>query len=447
MSKIGLVIQREYLSRVKKRSFILMTLLGPIIFAGLMAVAIFVTQADTQEHKVLVVDQPGLISKYLDDASAFVPTCMDCFPEREDFEYRFTNETLSDSAFINSDYTVMIEMYEGLYQHKKVNLYYKKIPAVTATSRIERDLERAIERAKVQNEAVMDYETYKRMKVDIGLNQISIEKGDTFEAARAGLGMFFAVIIFFFIFLFGAYVMRGVIEEKTNRIIEVIVSSVRPFELMMGKIIGVGFVAITQVAIWIVFSLVIFLIAGAFFEAGMIGDVAALQENMQATGAANADFETYLAQQEGFSMLVETNWGLIIGMFIIYFIGGYLMYASLFAAIGAAVDNETDTQQFMTPVMLPLFFSYIVAIMSVNNPEGFAAHLFSFIPLTAPTTMMVRVAVGSVAVWELALSVGILIATCYFMIWLAAKIYRTGILMYGKRPSYKELWKWIVYRS
>lgn len=446
MNKIGLVIQREYLSRVKKKSFIIMTLLGPILFAGFMGIGIFAAVADSTEHKVLVVDKPGAISIFNEQLDAHVPACPDCFPERDDMTYRFTNEQLSDSAFMNSDYTMMIELYEGLYQHKKVNLYYKKIPSVMASSRVESDLESAVERAKVKQEGLIDYESYKRLKVNLAVNKVSIEQGDTFQEGRAGIGMFFAVIIFFFIFLFGAYVMRGVIEEKTNRIVEVIISSVRPIELMMGKIIGVGLVAITQVAIWIAFSLLIFFIAGFIFEAGLLNDSLALQQTAGAT-PANADFESYLAQQDGISLLIEMNWPLVIGMFVVYFIGGYLIYASLFAAIGAIVDNETDTQQFMTPVMLPLFFSYLVAVLSVNNPEGIATQVFSFIPLTSPTTMMVRVAVGSVQAWELAVSVLLLLGTSYFLVWLAAKIYRTGILMYGKRPSYKELWKWMIYRS
>ncbi len=446
MNKIGLVIQREYLSRVKKKSFIIMTLLGPLLFAGLMGVGIFAAVADSTEHKVLVVDKPGAISVYNEQLGAQVPACPDCFPERDDMLYRFTSEQLSDSAFMQSDYTMMIELYEGLYQHKNVNLYYKKIPSVMASSRVESDLESAVERAKVKQEGLIDYESYKRLKVNLAVNKVSIEKGDTFQEGRAGVGMFFAVIIFFFIFMFGAYVMRGVIEEKTSRIVEVIISSVRPIELMMGKIIGVGLVAITQVAIWVTFSLLIFFVAGLVFEAGLLNDTLALQQT-GAAAPANADFETYLAQQDGISLLIEMNWPLVIGMFVIYFIGGYLIYASLFAAIGAVVDNETDTQQYMTPVMMPLFFSYLVAIMSVNNPEGLTAQVFSFIPLTSPTTMMVRVAVGSVQIWELVVSVILLFGTSYLLVWLAAKIYRTGILMYGKRPSYKELWKWMIYRS
>lgn len=446
MSKIGLVIGREYSSRVKKRSFIIMTLVGPLLFAALMVVAIFVTQADQTDHKVLVVDTTGIITNYNESLGGYLPNCIDCFPERSDYLWRFSNEQLSDSGFVNSDYTVMIELYDDLYQHKQVNLYYKKVPSVSATSYMEGRIEQAVERARVMQEATLDYETYKRLKVDLNLNKINIQKGETYEQERAAIGLGFAVVIFFFIFLFGAYVMRGVMEEKSNRIVEVIVSSVKPFQLMMGKIIGIGFVALTQILIWVVFSFFIFMIAGMLFESGSLNSMMETAE-LANQAPANADFESYLAQQDGVKLLLEINWPLMLSMFVIYFVGGYLIYSGLFAAIGSAVDDENDVQQFMTPVMLPLMFSYFVSIMSVNNPEGFAAQLFSYIPFTSPTVMMVRVAIGGVSFWELLASISILGLTCFGLIWFAGKIYRTGILMYGKRPTYKELWKWLKYNN
>lgn len=446
MSKISLIISREYLSRVKKRTFIIMTLVGPLIFAALMAVAVFVTQADQTEHTILVVDTPGLITRFDDRYEQYVPTCPECFAEKSGYTWRFTDAEITDEAFIEGDYTVMVELYDDLYIHKNVNLYYKKVPSIQATSYVETSLESAVERARVLSEGTLDYENYKRLKIDLLVNKINIQKGDTYEQERAGVGMGFSVIIFFFIFLFGAYVMRGVMEEKSNRIVEVIVSSVRPFQLMIGKIIGIGLVAITQLMIWVVFSFIIFTIVGALFEAGTLESAMGTAEMMEG-GQANMDFESYLAQQDGFKLLLEINWFVMLGTFVVYFVGGYLLYSGLFAAIGAAVDDENDVQQFMTPVMLPLFFSYFVAILSVSNPEGMAAQIFSFIPFTSPTVMMVRVAIGGVALWEWLLSVLILAGTCVGMIWIAAKIYRTGILMYGKRPSYRELWKWLFYKS
>lgn len=446
MNKIGLIISREYMSRVRKRSFVIMTLAGPIIFAALMAIAVFVAQADRTEHLVLIVDTPGVITHFDERYEQFVPNCPECFPDKPGYTWRFTDQQITDEAFTESDYTVMIELYDDLYIHKNVNLFYKKVPSISATSLMESSLESAVERARVLSEGTLDYENYKRLKIDLIVNKTNIAKGDAFEQERAGVGMGFSIAIFFFIFLFGAYVMRGVMEEKSSRIVEVIVSSVKPFQLMMGKIIGIGLVAITQLLIWVVFSFIIFLVVGALFEAGTLQSAMDTTEMMQQQ-QANMDFNSYLAQQDGFKLIMEINWPLMLSTFVLYFIGGYLLYSGFFAAIGAAVDDENDVQQFMTPVMLPLFFAYFVSIMSVNNPDGLAAQVFSFIPLTSPTVMMIRVAIGGVSIWELMLSIALLALTCVGVIWLAARIYRTGILMYGKRPSYKELWKWIFYKS
>ncbi|MFT4879854.1 MAG: ABC-2 type transport system permease protein [Flavobacteriales bacterium] len=447
MNKVMLIIKREYLSRVKKRSFIIMTLLGPLLFAGLMIAAVFVTQADSADHKIMVVDNDGLLTHYDAQRRAYIPNCLDCFPERDGFNYYFTNINPGDSIITDGDYTMIADVMNDVYVTKAVELLYESVPSISSTSRIERDLESAVERAKVMSAENIDYETYKRLKVDLRLNKINIEKGENaFEQERAGIGSGFAIIIFFFIFLFGAYVMRGIIEEKTSRIVEVIISSVRPFQLMMGKIIGIGFVAMTQFLIWVLFSALIWIVVGTLFESGMLQDTMAVSQSMS-SGQANLDFETYIQQQEGFNMLLSINWTLMLSMFVVYFIGGYLLYSSLFAAVGAAVDNETDTQQLMTPIMLPLFFSYAIAIMSASNPEGFAARIFSFVPFSSPMVMMVRIATDTVTWWEIMLSIGILAVTCWLMVKIAARIYRVGILMYGKRPGYKELWKWLFYKA
>jgi ABC-2 type transport system permease protein len=202
----------------------------------------------------------------------------------------------------------------------------------------------------------------------------------------------------------------------------------------------------TQFLIWVLFSALIWIVVGTLFESGMLQDTMAVSQSMS-SGQANLDFETYIQQQEGFNMLLSINWTLMLSMFVVYFIGGYLLYSSLFAAVGAAVDNETDTQQLMTPIMLPLFFSYAIAIMSASNPEGFAARIFSFVPFSSPMVMMVRIATDTVTWWEIMLSIGILAVTCWLMVKIAARIYRVGILMYGKRPGYKELWKWLFYKA
>jgi ABC-2 type transport system permease protein len=448
MSKIGLVIGREYSSRVRKKSFILMTILGPLLFAGIIAAAIWVSVADNTEHEVLVVDYAGMLSYVNPDNGRMEASYPEIFKGDEKLQFHFTDQLPNDSSFINSPYTLMLEFDDSILAAKKAHLYYKDLPSTQVSMRITGALENGIERVKVRENDQIDYRTYKRLKTSISLAKFDINhKEDASMDQEKGLvGMMLAIIIFFFIFLYGSQVMRGVIEEKSNRIVEVIVSSIKPFQLMMGKIIGIGLVGLTQFLIWIVLSILIFSVAGMIFESGGFDSVAAVN-GLRSGGQTPIDFETFLQQQEGFSLLVSINWPLILFMFFIYFIGGYLLYGSLFASVGAAVDSETDTQQFLMPVMLPLFFSYFVAIMSVNNPEGFAAKVFSFIPLSSPIIMMIRTPMNSTTIWELLLSVALLFATAVFFVWLAGRIYRTGILMYGKKPSYREIWKWIKFNS
>jgi ABC-2 type transport system permease protein len=426
-----------------------MTLLGPLLFAGLMVAAIWVTQADSSIHKILIVDESGLISYKPENIGQYVPSYPDLFQGSENLTYRFSHKLPSDSLFLNGPYSLMIYFNDGILENRSGYLYYKNIPSIQISEKITRDLENAIERVKVKQADGLSYEAYKRLKVNLNLIKRDIQNKDTdsYEQEKAAVGMIFSVIIFFFVFLHGAQVMRGVIEEKTSRIVEVIVSSVKPFDLMMGKIVGVGLVGLTQFIIWIVFSVIIFAITGAIFEAGGFGQAAMVNGAMPEMNAGPVDFNTFLAQQEGFNVLLTINWPLMLSMFVLFFIGGYLLYGSMFAAIGAAVDSETDTQQFMIPVMLPLMFSYFVAIMSVGNPDGFASHVFSFIPFSASTVMMIRLPLNSTSLWEVFLSLGILFATGITFVWLAGRIYRTGILMYGKRPSYREMWKWLFYRS
>jgi ABC-2 type transport system permease protein len=452
MGKIGLIISREYTTRVRKKSFVIMTFLGPILFTGLMVAAIWVGTTDTNRHQVLVVDYAGFLTAYDSTLNKHYCRIPGQFRGSDLIGYDFRNDRPDDEDFINGPYTLMIEFDEGISESKKGHLIYKKVPSVGVVQAVTRELENSIEMLKVTEELSLDYATYKRLKTPISLVQIDIRNQDeaSTKQEQATVGMIFSVIIFFFIFLYSAQVMRGVIEEKTNRIVEIIVSSVRPFQLMMGKIIGIGLVGLTQFFMWIGLSLLIMLIGQMVFETGMMSPSGLAGVNgAMSDPVMQPDFYETLAQNEVFNVFLRINWPLMIVLFLFYFIGGYLLYGSLFAAIGAAVDNETDTQQFMTPVMLPLFFSYFVAIMSVQNPEGTAATIFSLVPFTAPPVMMVRIATGiqGTDLWQLLLSMTLLIGTIFLTVWFAGKIYRVGILMYGKKPSYKELWKWMFYRA
>ncbi len=245
--------------------------------------------------------------------------------------------------------------------------------------------------------------------------------------------------------------MRGVIEEKTNHIVEIIISSVKPFQLMMGKIIGIALVGLTQFLLWLILSGVLIFAAQSFIINEKYDASKLMQQQM--TSKLMKENATQIPLDASVNdvsdLLLRINFPLMISMFVFYFLGGYLLYASLFAAVGAAVDNETDTQQFMAPITIPLVFGFIVAEFAIQNPEGSAAFWFSIIPLTSPVVMMVRIASGIDAgdIWQIYLSMIILVATFIFTTWVAGKIYRTGILMYGKKASYKELWKWLFYKN
>lgn len=448
MSKIALIIKREYLVRVKKKSFIIMTLLGPLLFAGLMVGAIFVATSDSTSHNVLIVDPAGFLIKQ--EVADYKAANVDRprFIDSEDLVYEFSTITPTEEEFKNSHHTMWVQLDSASYGDGLCEFYVKKLPSLFVQDQIQEELEAALEQWRVKKFG-MDWKTYQSVKQGVTLNTHNVEKPESGNElrARAGIGFGFAFFIYIFIFIYGVQVMRGVIEEKTNRIIEVIISSVKPFQLMMGKVIGIGLVGLTQFVLWIVFSGAAVLVVGLLM--GSSGEVPGnLNGEMLATPGAGGAMSV-LQNSEELSFLLDVPWFQIIAAFIFYFIGGFLLYASLFAAIGAAVDSETDTQQFMPFVSIPLVFGFIVSEFLWQNPEGTMGTVFGLIPLTSPVVMMVKTAMGWNAsnVWELILSVVLLTATFIGTVWLAGRIYRVGILMYGKKATYKELWKWVRYKG
>jgi ABC-2 type transport system permease protein len=448
MSKIGLIIRREYLTRVKKKSFLIMTFLGPLLFAGLMIGAIAVTMSDSSEYDVLVVDQYGVITRYADENRTLVPRFSEKFKDTDRVRYAFTKEPQSPEEFKNGLYNIMISVDDQTLNDGKCLFYFKKFPGDLIQSQIKNDLQESLERFRVVDSLQLDYDKYKRAKINISFAEKNINKLEEEDKTqeKAVIGFAFAILIYMFIFLYGVQVMRGVIEEKTNRIVEVIISSVKPFELMMGKVIGIGLVGLTQFLMWVILSSVVAGVGLSFFESSVAGG-AAVVENAQIvnTGVNQAELTQELMENEAINWFFQINWPLMLGLFVFYFIGGYLLYGSLFAAIGAAVDSETDTQQFMMPVSLPLIFGYIVSAMMIGNPESSAGTFFSVFPLTSPITMMVKAIIGAQP-WLIALSMFTLVVTFVAFIWIAGRIYRVGILMYGKKATYKELWKWMWYK-
>ena len=438
MNKIKLIIWREFITRVRKPSFLIMTILGPVLIAGGILLTTYLASQEATTHHVLVIDTEGVIGTRLRDT--------------DDVKFLLDGQAWTDSAFKASPYTVRVNLLPNVLNVPQADLYYKSLPSEFAMGTIRNELEKAIEQAKLRD-ANIDKEAYDRVRKPLDLRKFDIEEVGTqsFAQKRALIGFFFGYFMFIFIFMYGVQVMRGVMEEKQNRIVEVLISSVKPFQLMMGKIIGIALVGFIQFILWIVMTTTMIgvgtsLIAADKFapaqlaEQGMTTEVQAQLEKAQAGQAA-------FDQEEILGPLRQIDIPLILAVFLFYFIGGYLLYSSLLAAIGSAVDSETDTQQFMFPVTMPMIAAIIIAQMAVYNPESPAVFWSSIIPFTSPIVMMVRVAMGSAPTWQLILSMALLVAAFIGTTWVAGRIYRTGILMYGKKVNWKELGKWLFYKG
>lgn len=449
MSKISLIIEREYVSRVRKKSFIIMTFLGPILIGGLLSLGVFLGMSDSSIYNVLVVDLTPEIA--MDSTYSPKPMFVDELKETSQVRFDYTTDGLTNAEFDSTEYTLMLVLREDIMTFPEAEMVFRKLPSMKARSYIKSQVERIIEDNKLIAESIPK-EKFDQINTDLNIITVDAEDGSTsFKQEQAFIGFGFAVLIYFFIFLYGVQVMRGVMEEKSSRIVEVIISSVKPFQLMMGKIVGVALVGLTQFLLWIILTGVLFSVAISIF-APELSNGATMADRIQATEQVANEVSKDAMEQAAIGEIAELilfriNWPLMIGMFLFYFLGGYLLYASLFAAVGAAVDNETDTQQFMMPITIPLVFGFIVSEFALTNPEGSMVFWFSQFPLTSPIVMMVRGAMGfdSGSIWELFLSMALLIIGFVFCVWLAGKIYRVGILMYGKKVTYKELAKWLKY--
>ncbi len=433
MNKIPLIIKREYLTRVKKKSFIIMTFVGPILMAAIFIFPIwFATMEDGDTKTIGVCDKSGLYK--------------DIFKDTESIKYAFVSQVDLDTVkkdFEDSGYYAFLNIPDTAGK-SNITLYSDKQPSISVTEKIEGTIESYIEDKNLKKLGIKK-EDIESIKEDIKINTIKwTEDGDVKSSSEMTMiiGFLSAIIIYMFIFIYGAQVMRGVIEEKTSRVVEVIISSVKPFQLMAGKIIGIAMVALTQVLLWGILTAAIIVPVQSIF----LSDVETSQNIIPENSGISNEL-TQASSNSSVNEIIETlgsyNWGLLGITFIFFFIGGYLLYAALFAAIGSAVDNETDTQQFMVPVTVPLILAFIAAQAIIKNPDGQLAFWFSIIPFTSPIIMPIRIAFNSAESWEIILSVVLLIGGFFGTVWLAAKIYRTGILMYGKKVSYKELWKWL----
>ncbi|NLH51488.1 MAG: ABC transporter permease [Bacteroidales bacterium] len=445
MKKTWIIIQREYLTRVRKKSFIIMTILGPLLMAGLWIIPIYISTLGQGKKVVQVLDESGLfIDKFVSTENIrFVPVLLKLEEAKQAF------------LLSNDDALLYIPRTE-LSLPVTALLFSRSQPGIDLKAVIRDIMRRQAEALKLRAKG-MDPEVMNSVKTRIILNSIKLADDGTEEKTSVevsmALGLVGGFFIYFLIFLFGSQVMRGVIEEKANRIIEVIITSVKPFQLMAGKIIGVGLVGLTQFLIWVVFTGVLILgfqatqsdsIKNAPKHTPITTQKVMPPQQMQLVAEAEVEADKTLLE-EAMEGIRQVNFPLVLSAFGFFFLGGYLLYAALFAAIGSAVESETDTQQFMLPVTVPLILSFILATYVINNPNSSLAIWFSIIPLTSPVVMMVRIPFG-VPWWHLALSMFLLVVGFVFTTWLAARIYRTGILMYGKKVTWAELIRWFKYK-
>lgn len=455
-NKIGVVFAREYLIRVKKKSFIIMTLVTPILFAALMIVPslIMIFGGDNEQTTVKVADESGIVMPYLQSSDKIAFEAIDIrelYSMKEDFKSLETDAVVKIAPM---DSTKRLSI--AVYSEKQMNMDFM--------STVEEMAEDALRDYKIKSYNIdgLD-EILAQVKPVVNVNSYLIdemgeEKESHVEVAMA-IGYIASFLIYMFIFMFGSMVMRSVIEEKTTRIVEVIISSVKPFQLMMGKILGVAAVGLTQFVIWIVATLLIVTVASSVLGSGKVAEVAAAQSELQMgavrdmipADAIDAMPEGVLSespeQQTDImgkigDILGSVNFSQIIFCFLIYFLLGYLLYSGLFAAVGSAVDNEADTQQLLLPVTIPLIIGLFIMLHTFQYPDSSLSFWGSIIPFTSPMVMMARIAYG-VAAWELVLSIALLVLTFLLLTYLSGKIYRVGILMYGKKASFKDIFKWI----
>lgn len=442
MNKTLLIIAREYLTRVRKKSFIILTLLGPLIMAALIIVPVYVATQSERDAKILVVDDNDYyINRFTDT-------------EHLHFSYQSGDIEELKMKCVNSEYDAVLHILSGS-QSTKLNLYYGEEPPMSLRENIESQMNKLIFDKTVKDSLHVDPKKFDEIKeysrvsiVTLQLDENGEEK-ESFADMNRMIGLICGFLIYMFIFMFASQVLRGVLEEKTNRIVEVLISSVKPFQLLMGKIVGVALVGLTQFVLWVMLTFVIVggvqLAAPDFFGSSSPSIEATAPVNasqMQEMTGVPTVTEPSLFQQL-FDFYPFSFMQLII-CFLFYFLFGYLMYASLFAAVGSAVDNETDSNQFTLPITIPLLLTIMLIVPIAESPNGSLSWWLSMIPLTSPVAMLIRLPSG-VPLTDLLLSMALLVAFFVFSVWFAAKVYRVGILMYGKKITYRDMFKWLKY--
>ena len=429
MGILSLIIKREFISKVRNKSFIIMTFVSPLIFVAVAVLIAYLSSMKTELRHIGIHDESGLF--------------INEFKSNESYKYHdvsvISPEILKDSiSQKNYEGVLFIPQKPDLKEYEKsIEYVSESSPSLTFIMEIESVLSDKLTRQHLSEKGV-DTLILDQSKIDVSMHLIKASGEETVKGLneiKVAIGSVFGYLIMMFIIIYGNMVMRSVIEEKTTRIIEIIVSSIKPIQLMMGKIIGTTFAGILQFVIWAVVGLILLVVANMVF--GL--NTSTPTTDMAIKTAKFADMQLYFAEFLKLPLLSMVLY------FIIYFIGGYFLYSSLYAAIGAAVDNETDTQQFMFPVIMPLMLGVYIGFFTVmNDPHGTVATVFSMIPFTSPIVMLMRIPFG-VPFYQIALSILLLFATFIAIVWVASKIYRVGILMYGTKPTWKELLKWLKY--
>lgn len=448
MKNVSIILSREYLTRVKKKSFLLTTFLVPIFFAAMCILpSVIMFMAKEEGKKIAVVDQSGIVMPYLEDSEAVSYADYSSEPV-DSMKVRFEE--------LGLDALVVVSPLDSVAKTVSVVSYSNKPLSVELKERIGSKAEEAVEDYRISLYDMGDLKQIMNdVQADVSVSTYTLdESGEekiTSSEVYMIISMVLSIIIYMFIAMFSGMVMQSVIEEKASRVVEVLVSSVKATELMFGKIIGVACVALTQFFLWIVLTLVLVGGFSAFvgFDS-LMGDPAQTEQMMEMTaqmgGVDVQEMTEAMADESGMGAVLSTlgniNWGQMILAFVVYFALGYLLYASFFAAIGSAVENEADTNQLQLPVTIPLMLAFFIALYAFNAPESAVVWWGSMIPFTSPIVMLARIPFG-VPAWELALSIALLVGTFVACGWASAKIYKIGILMFGKKTTFKDLWKWL----
>ncbi|OHT45228.1 ABC transporter permease [Flavobacterium tructae] len=438
MSIISLIIKREFIAKVRNKSFVVMTFLSPLLFVAIAGFIGYLSSMKAETKRIAIHDETGLF------AQDFLKQ------NKEEAEFKYLNLSEIDTKALKDSITN--ESFDGLIVipktgklsdlESKIEFISNNSPSISFIEKTQDVIASKITKINLET-AKLDTLAIQKAQSDVNIHLVKASGEESLKGLneiKIGIGGAFGYLIMMFIIIYGNMVMRSVIEEKTNRIIEIIISSVKPFQLMIGKIVGTSLAGLLQFMIWAIIGLGLMFAASAFFGVN-VGPTARISPELMQSAQHEMSGTAQMYIRELWNLPIAS---IIIG-FVIYFIGGYFLYSSFYAAIGAAVDNQTDSQQFLLPIIMPLILSVYVGFFTVvNDPHGTIAVVFSMIPLTSPIVMLMRLPFG-VPWWQIAISVSLLFATFFLVVWFAAKIYRIGILMYGKKPTWKELYKWLKY--